>query len=447
MSTQLDFTMQRAEQHIQSKWVLKLARSPLVDNSRVSDGSRSVPNSSKHDSDHAQHTHRRHFLLYFIRPPRRAKTVDSFPELFDRELVPALKEAVRDLKNRSASTRKDRDDFFRSLSPNCHRHRPSMDTTKEVEGRRHQHHARNQESVITHHHSHSFFQNIKMGNHIASLLVDEAWDDDVAELQTQGPKHDENSIPSSSDGLEKLHERRLARLRRLKEHEEIHGTTLDKVSRLKVECPQCNQQLAATRFALHYEKCFNKRTRRAGSGQGRLSASPSSHSLSPIPSSNQQRQNTLSNAVLAEEAALAANWSVPCSVCHKSQLPNYMLLCDGCSRVFHMECLGYPLTIPEGIWLCSSCSESSRRDPGESKKRRNQKLSAVQKVRCGRVAVGFDIVEFVCDLCNNAILPGCSRFRCLTCGEFDVCENCKDKGGYGHRSTHIMLQLRHTPPQ
>ncbi|XP_047283051.1 PHD finger protein 21A isoform X10 [Homo sapiens] len=44
-----------------------------------------------------------------------------------------------------------------------------------------------------------------------------------------------------------------------------------------------------------------------------------------------------------------------CSVCRKS---GQLLMCDTCSRVYHLDCLDPPLkTIPKGMWICPRCQD------------------------------------------------------------------------------------------
>eukprot|EP00062_Callorhinchus_milii_P009924 gi/632954248/ref/XP_007892860.1/ PREDICTED: PHD finger protein 21B isoform X2 [Callorhinchus milii] len=44
-----------------------------------------------------------------------------------------------------------------------------------------------------------------------------------------------------------------------------------------------------------------------------------------------------------------------CTVCKRS---GQLLLCDTCSRVYHLDCLEPPLrTIPKGVWVCPRCQE------------------------------------------------------------------------------------------
>ena len=35
-----------------------------------------------------------------------------------------------------------------------------------------------------------------------------------------------------------------------------------------------------------------------------------------------------------------------------------LLMCDTCSRVYHLDCLDPPLkTIPKGMWICPKCQD------------------------------------------------------------------------------------------
>ncbi|XP_073072588.1 PHD finger protein 21A isoform X7 [Manis javanica] len=44
-----------------------------------------------------------------------------------------------------------------------------------------------------------------------------------------------------------------------------------------------------------------------------------------------------------------------CSICRKS---GQLLMCDTCSRVYHLDCLDPPLkTIPKGMWICPRCQD------------------------------------------------------------------------------------------
>lgn len=59
-----------------------------------------------------------------------------------------------------------------------------------------------------------------------------------------------------------------------------------------------------------------------------------------------------------------------CEVCNSADREETMLLCDGCDKGYHMDCLVPPLTeIPEGSWYCDNCfsseSEASEEDIGQ----------------------------------------------------------------------------------
>ena len=234
------------------------------------------------------------------------------------------------------------------------------------------------------------------------------------------------SFPSTNESaiekLARLRDRRITMISRVPQGEDLFGTTAQTVAKLVVDCPKCEQQLGATRFALHYEKCLNKGSRARA---------------------NVNAANVRAGAEGEEE------WSTPCSSCRTIDTPEMMVLCDGCSRVYHMWCLVPRLSeLPDGAWMCRKCMlrivpPSSGEDPSLLlKKKRSARQSAKDKVKRGRIAVGVDLVDFYCDLCNTAIPSDQTRFRCLVCGEFDVCMKCKTKGGLGHRSSHPMIELK-----
>jgi len=47
-----------------------------------------------------------------------------------------------------------------------------------------------------------------------------------------------------------------------------------------------------------------------------------------------------------------------CEICHQSDREDRMLLCDGCDRGYHMECLTPPMTtVPIEEWYCPECTQ------------------------------------------------------------------------------------------
>ncbi|XP_033491625.2 PHD finger protein 21A isoform X2 [Epinephelus lanceolatus] len=61
-----------------------------------------------------------------------------------------------------------------------------------------------------------------------------------------------------------------------------------------------------------------------------------------------------------------------CTVCRRS---GQLLMCDTCSRVYHLDCLDPPLkTIPKGMWICPKCQDqvtaAAVTDPESGGKRR-----------------------------------------------------------------------------
>ena len=47
-------------------------------------------------------------------------------------------------------------------------------------------------------------------------------------------------------------------------------------------------------------------------------------------------------------------------------------------------------------------------------------------------------MELKCDSCGALPLTGC-RYRCVICPDFDICENCEDKGVHAE---HPMVRFR-----
>jgi len=46
-----------------------------------------------------------------------------------------------------------------------------------------------------------------------------------------------------------------------------------------------------------------------------------------------------------------------CEICHQSDREDRMLLCDGCDRGYHLECLTPPMTtVPIEEWFCPDCT-------------------------------------------------------------------------------------------
>jgi hypothetical protein len=46
-----------------------------------------------------------------------------------------------------------------------------------------------------------------------------------------------------------------------------------------------------------------------------------------------------------------------CTRCRKSSRAARMLLCDGCGKGWHLECLSPPLSeVPDGDWFCKRCA-------------------------------------------------------------------------------------------
>uniref|UniRef100_A0A452FUQ7 PHD finger protein 21A n=1 Tax=Capra hircus TaxID=9925 RepID=A0A452FUQ7_CAPHI len=86
---------------------------------------------------------------------------------------------------------------------------------------------------------------------------------------------------------------------------------------------------------------------------------PSSHPDSP---ENEKTETTFTFPASVQPVSLPSPTSTDgdihedfCSVCRKS---GQLLMCDTCSRVYHLDCLDPPLkTIPKGMWICPRCQD------------------------------------------------------------------------------------------
>lgn len=87
---------------------------------------------------------------------------------------------------------------------------------------------------------------------------------------------------------------------------------------------------------------------------------PPSHPASP---ENEKKTSVFSFPVAPQGVSLPSPSSADqgdihedfCSICRKS---GQLLMCDTCSRVYHLDCLEPPLkTIPKGMWICPKCQD------------------------------------------------------------------------------------------
>ncbi|KAM5246827.1 PHD finger protein 21A isoform 8-T8 [Ctenodactylus gundi] len=86
---------------------------------------------------------------------------------------------------------------------------------------------------------------------------------------------------------------------------------------------------------------------------------PSSHPDSP---ENEKTETTFTFPAPVQPVSLPSPTSTDgdihedfCSVCRKS---GQLLMCDTCSRVYHLDCLDPPLkAIPKGMWVCPRCQD------------------------------------------------------------------------------------------
>jgi len=157
------------------------------------------------------------------------------------------------------------------------------------------------------------------------------------------------------------------------------------------------------------------------------------------------------SAAAPRPAVPSGPWRMPCFNCQSVTSPESMMLCDGCSRSFHVHCVSPRFAaIPTSPWFCRKCRlrvvecVGEQPDVVELEAALGRGLNAPEKVARGRVAASFDIVSYLCDRCERPIQGGSARWRCLTCGEFDLCEKCKSLAcAVGdHRPAHAMALIR-----
>ncbi|KAG0690347.1 hypothetical protein C6P40_003165 [Pichia californica] len=66
------------------------------------------------------------------------------------------------------------------------------------------------------------------------------------------------------------------------------------------------------------------------------------------------------NVLMTPELLTPESLNETCAVCHRSHNPESTLICDGCSRAFHMKCLPIPLDrVPKYDWFCGECLAGS----------------------------------------------------------------------------------------
>ncbi|VUG17811.1 DEBR0S2_16864g1_1 [Brettanomyces bruxellensis] len=78
-----------------------------------------------------------------------------------------------------------------------------------------------------------------------------------------------------------------------------------------------------------------------------------------------RRHNTLSRLLTSEADDKILNLNKGCSICHKNNHFDKMLLCNGCEKGFHMYCLNPALrVVPKNDWYCDECLRGTNGDYG-----------------------------------------------------------------------------------
>jgi hypothetical protein len=292
--------------------------------------------------------------------------------------------------------------------------------------------------------------------------------------------------PNKRRRLLDLDERRKTAMESTQHLKEIFGNDLSSSSKQYVTCPKCGKEVGATRFAPHLHKCQSSSTTNTTSGNNTNSMNSSINSgivsflfntFGSSSSSNTINNNTSnhnhsttgtststsrsrSSSITGYNSSLNNNnnnnqtlspqsyrimWDAPCHNCRSKDAPELMMLCDGCSHVYHIHCVIPRLeTIPPSPWLCSRCLSrvvEYRNKPTTISNNNNNVLSALDKVMNGAVA-GHESTIYGCDSCNMEIPSTAYRWRCLVCFETDVCESCLEKSFDLHKSNHYMVKLR-----
>lgn len=80
----------------------------------------------------------------------------------------------------------------------------------------------------------------------------------------------------------------------------------------------------------------------------------------------------------AKTPSVAPVSEITCGLCNKghSRTPNQIILCDNCDYAVHQECYGIK-EIPEGDWLCKSCSQEDALNIQQEKQQQQQLLPDV----------------------------------------------------------------------
>ncbi|XP_050735589.1 bromodomain adjacent to zinc finger domain protein 1A-like isoform X2 [Eriocheir sinensis] len=135
---------------------------------------------------------------------------------------------------------------------------------------------------------------------------------------------------------------------------------------------------------------------------------------------------TLDNSI--SWAHSAAN--IRCRVCRRKNDPESILLCDGCNKGTHLQCLKPKLKeVPAGDWYCDRCRPKER--PKSPRKKRQiycEESDEEEEQQYSDVCYGCcqDGTLILCDTCPLAFHPECVALRKVPRGAWS-CPECTGK--------------------
>mmetsp|Transcript_9949 Transcript_9949/g.13006 ORF Transcript_9949/g.13006 Transcript_9949/m.13006 type:complete len:485 (+) Transcript_9949:138-1592(+) len=228
-----------------------------------------------------------------------------------------------------------------------------------------------------------------------------------------------------------------------------HNTEL-LVSSLVCVCPNCGRVIGAGRFAPHLDKCKQRSSRERTK---RPDSAEPDHAVVP-----KRRKQPKKNSRRSKKASKKAPNIIPCWDCGKDE-EEPTVICDGCDRMYHSNCFLGPkakdsmqlqFDFSPPICFCTNCLPNLElvvNAPKYRKRKRNISNSeaTMTKLKNGRAPAPYSVLEFYCDICNEAIIN--SRWRCLECNNFDSCIDCFREKKVSeiqnqHQCSHHMVKIK-----
>ena len=198
--------------------------------------------------------------------------------------------------------------------------------------------------------------------------------------------------------------KRIKALLSVPDQQDLFGNLKGDEAKQLCQCPSCFRAVGVGRLAPHLEKCGLKK----------------------------QKPGRVTEDLMT------------CFLCKGAESQVSLMLCDGCSQVYHLWCVTPRLsTLPDGYWFCRRCGPLIV-DKKLKKKKTFKSKNALDKVLLDHREPSDEIVtEFVCDACKQEVEG--ERWRCLECLDVDLCEGCFKKKKVtveGHTKGHDMVKMR-----